>query len=121
MIKALEIIAEGEQEAMVKESDDKDSSFKSQELGHKGLPSEEDESREGKDPEKEAKKKEIMELGKPGKGMGQDILKIGGKVSPKNGKERDHLTKFASHLRPATQLNTIEEDLHETQTSHNSY
>jgi len=33
--------------------------------------------------------------------MKEDILKIGGKVSPKNGKEREN-NRFASHLRPIT-------------------
>ena len=55
------------------------------------------------------KEKEISEAAdttkKPPKGPPGAIEKIGGK-SPKN--------KFASHLGPNMQLNTIEEDLHET-------
>jgi len=46
----------------------------------------------------------------------EEMLKIGGK-SPKNAREGN---KYASHLGIATHLNTIEEDLHETQTSHYS-
>ena len=46
-----------------------------------------------------------------------EILKLGGsKNSPKTGGKN----KFASHLGVQMELNTIEEDLHETQTSHYS-
>ena len=54
------------------------------------------------------------------------MVKLGGKGSPKGAdKDKEARNRFASHLGAnggaPTQLNTIEEDLHETQTSHYSY
>jgi len=51
----------------------------------------------------------------PSKPGGDEFMRIGSKNSPK-GKDKDAAGKnrFASHLGPSGQLNTIEEDLHET-------
>ena len=46
-------------------------------------------------------------------------MKLGGRGSPSNLRDRDS-HKLGSHLGLQGQLNTIEEDLHETQTSHYS-
>ena len=130
MIKALEAIAEGEQEIMLKEQEEKEQKERDEIIAEiqsrkeKGLPElsiEEILAQRKKEKLEELEKakkkeKEISEAAdskKPPKGPpGAAIEKIGGK-SPKN--------KFASHLGPNMQLNTIEEDLHETQTSHYSY
>jgi hypothetical protein len=129
MIKALEAIAEGEQEIMLKEQEEKEIKEREeiikeiQDRKDKGLPEltiEEilAERKKKKQEEMNSKKKKEKELSeaaegkKPPKGPPGSIEKIGGK-SPKN--------KFASHLGPSMQLNTIEEDLQETQTSHYSY
>lgn len=130
MIKALEAIAEGEQEIMLKEQEEKEMKEREEilqeikERKEKGLPEltiEEILAKRKKDKmeelEKQKKKeKEISEAAsegkKPPKGPPGAIDKLSTK-SPKN--------KFASHLGPNIQLNTIEEDLHETQTSHYSY
>jgi hypothetical protein len=65
-------------------------------------------------PEQEKKKKAAVEkkkLEEPAKGGMNEILKIGGqKKSPKTSEKN----KFASHLGVHMELNTIEEDLHET-------
>lgn len=131
MIKALEAIAEGEQEIMLKEQEEKEKKERDEIIAEikarkdKGLPElsiEEILAQRKKDKLEELEKakkkeKEISEVAdskKPPKGPpGGGIEKIGGGKSPKN--------KFASHLGPNMQLNTIEEDLHETQTSHYSY
>jgi hypothetical protein len=132
MIKALEIVAESEQEVMVKEAEEKAKEAQEKKLREaeeraaKGLPPDvpdEEESSKGT-PDKAGK-------GTPGKGktgkskdfLGENskkdgeleqVLKIGGSKKDKK--------KFASHLGgPNAQLGTIEEDLHETQTSHYSY
>lgn len=59
-----------------------------------------------------------MANGKPPKGPANELMKLGGKSSPKGAAKPEQ--KFNS-LKPNAQLNTIEEDLHETQTSHYSY
>jgi len=58
--------------------------------------------------------------GRPPKGPGNEMMKLGGKSSPKGAAKPETAAKFNS-LKPNVQLNTIEEDLHETQTSHYSY
>lgn len=136
MIKALEIIAEKEQELMIKEQEEKEKLEKEKaekeaaERAAKGLPPltpEEIEAakleklaaEKGKDAkEKDADKDKDAITGK--KGGLDDMLKLQGKASPKGG-DKEGKSKFASHAGPTTQLNTIEEDLHETQTSHYSY
>ena len=124
MIKALEAIAEGEQEVMLKEQEDKELKEREEALkeyeerAEKGLPEMSIEeivkmNKKKKTEEMEKAKKEEMKIGeaaaettgKPPKGPLGAIDKVGGK-SPKN--------KFASHLGPNMQLNTIEEDMHET-------
>jgi hypothetical protein len=68
--------------------------------------------------EKDAKKSDDFS-GKPPAGpskpAGEEFMRIGSKSSPK-GKDKEGAAKnrFASHLGPTGQLNTIEEDLHET-------
>lgn len=47
------------------------------------------------------------------KGALDEMVKLGGRASPKSG-DKEVRNRFASHLGAATQLNTIEEDLHET-------
>lgn len=141
LIKALEIIAEGEQELMVKEQEAKDKEAKekaeqeAKERAEKGLPPlvVEEEKPVAKETTPKAESKGFADqkkgdgivdgpAGKPpigGRSALDEMLKLGGKGSPQNGREREG-NRFASHLGPSTQLNTIEEDLHETQTSHYS-
>ena len=72
---------------------------------------------------KEKEEAEALVNGRPPKGPGAEIMKLsGGKSSPKGASKPEGLgaNKFNS-LKPNIQLNTIEEDLHETQTSHYSY
>ena len=128
MIKALEVVAEGEQEQLIKEQEAREKEEKdklereAEERASKGLPPLTDEEREQlkqKEAEdKRGKSRDLLE-GKKGAGGLDEVLRIGGKTSPKGG-EREPKNRFASHG-PHTQLNTIEEDLHETQTSHYSY
>lgn len=141
MIKALEIIAEKEQELMIKEQEEKDKIEKekaekeAEERAAKGLPpltpeeielakleklAAEEKAKEPKEKQEIDKDKDVI-AGKPPKGSLEDMLKLQGKASPKGAEKPDTKSKFASHAGPATQLNTIEEDLHETQTSHYSY
>ena len=54
---------------------------------------------------------------KPAKGGVEEVLRLGGKTKG----DREGRSRFASVHGPAAQLNTIEEDLQETQTSHYSY
>lgn len=144
MIKALEVVAEKEQELMIKEQEEKQKEHKEKlnkladERAAQGLPSlgEEElerlispppEENKDKDKEKEIEKdkenkgKDYLETSKkPPKGSGlEEVLKLGGKPSKVG--ERDGKSRFASVHGPGGQLNTIEEDLHETQTSHYSY
>lgn len=140
MIKALEIIAEGEQEIMIKEQEAKDKERKeaaekaAKERAEKGLPPlEEEEEAKPKESPKEAdgdKKKEkpaALDLSSGGKppagprGMLDEMLKLGGRGSPQNAGGREGGRFGGGGLSgPSAQLNTIEEDLHETQTSHYS-
>ena len=142
MIKGLEVIAEGEQELIIKEQEAKERAEleriekENEERAANGLPplTEEEILADKLEKEKDAarKKGEKVEekegeggpAGKPPTGMSRadmdKMVKLGGKASPKEG-EKGARNRFASHLGAATQLNTIEEDLHETQTSHYSY
>lgn len=141
MIKALEAIAEGEQEAMIKEAEAKEKEDREaaeremKEREEKGLPQitieeliahkkkEQEEAKEAEEAKKRKEKEEAEALvnGKPPKGAGSEIMKLGGaKISPKGASKPEGVGKFNS-LKPNAQLNTIEEDLHETQTSHYSY
>lgn len=119
MIKALEIIAEGEQELMVKEQEEKAKEFKlkceefAKDREAKGLPPMTDEEIEAelrkdeKDKDKDEKdaKKSDDFSGKPPAGpskpAGEEFMRIGSKASPK-GKDKDGPSKnrFASHLGP---------------------
>jgi len=136
LIKALEIIAEGEQELMVKEQEAKEKEQKekaekeAKERAEKGLPPlplDEEEKEKPSKPKEEPKglrKGDIMDAAaKPPAGAARggldEMLKLGGRGSPQN-REREGNRFASSHLGPAVQLNTIEEDLHETQTSHYS-
>ena len=137
MIKALEIIAEGEQEIMIKEQEAKDKERKeaaeklAKERAEKGLPPLEEEEEATKESPKEGddKKKEkpaALDLNgaKPPagpRGMLDEMLKLGGRGSPQNAGGREGGRFGTAGLSgPSAQLNTIEEDLHETQTSHYS-
>ena len=122
LIKALEIIAEGEQELMAKEHMEEEKKKKEEmektnkERAEQGLPPLEEEEKK-KEEEKEKKKPEDLNIDKPaGAGGLGEMLKLGGKGSPK---DKDS-GRASSHFGPMGQLNTIEEDLHETQTSHYS-
>jgi hypothetical protein len=143
MIKALEIIAEKEQEQLIKEQEEKHEEMKEkirvlqEERKEKGEPplSEEEiadlvsspKDDKGKKKAAAAKEKEKEEAAKKEDQEGKD----GDKKKPKmggldemlklGGKEGKGKSRFASQLGPGGQLNTIEEDLHETQTSHYSY
>ena len=137
MIKALEVVAEGEQELMIKEQEEKDKAEKEriqkaiEDRMSQGLPPYTEEELEALRMPEEAKKKAAAaaeekkkleaekekEKEKEKKGGMNEILKLGGGKSPKTGDKN----KFASHLGMQMELNTIEEDLHETQTSHYSY
>ena len=129
MIKALEIIAEGEQEIMVKEQEEKAIEFKkkiddfAKDREEKGLPPMTEEEielelrgaelkKEGtpEEEKKEAEKKGGDFAGKPpagpSKGSLDEFMRIGGKSSPKNkeGKEGEgkrEKNRFASHLGPS--------------------
>ena len=129
MIKALEIIAEGEQEIMIKEQEVKDKERKEQaekdakERLEKGLPPlEEEEPPKDGEPSKKKDKPQALELDSKSKpaagsrGMLDEMLKLGGRGSPQNAGAREGSNRFGNGglSGPAAQLNTIEEDLHET-------
>ena len=80
-------------------------------------PKEGDEAKD-KDKEKEKKKLEPLELTRPPagpRGALDEMLRLGGRGSPQNGREREGNRFGTGGLGgPAGQLNTIEEDLHET-------
>ena len=126
MIKALEIIAEGEQEIMLKEQEEKALEFKkkidefAKDREEKGLPPMTEEEielelrgaelkKEGADEEKkEGDKKGGDFAGKPpagpSKGSLDEFMRIGGKSSPKNKDGKDdkkEKNRFASHLGPS--------------------
>jgi hypothetical protein len=102
MIKALEIIAEGEQEIMIKEQEIKDKERKeaaekaAKERAEKGLPPLEEEEeakpkespKEGAEGDKKKEKPAALDLGGSGKppagprGMLDEMLKLGGRGSP---------------------------------------
>jgi hypothetical protein len=79
------------------------------------------------DKKKEKEKPAALDLDKNGKppagprGMLDEMLKLGGRGSPQNAGGREGGRFGTGGLAgPSAQLNTIEEDLHETQTSHYS-
>jgi hypothetical protein len=123
LIKALEVVAEGEQEAMMKEQEEEIKIIKERiekvqkDRAEKGMP-----------PLTEKELRELETGEKPKetpKDKKSDVLEFKSKVGrPSRTKppldEMDK-SRFGTHLRPLTQLNTIEEDLHETQTSHQSH
>ena len=126
MIKALEIIAEGEQEIMIKEQEAKDKERKekveqeAKERAEKGLPplQEEEPSKESENAKKK-EKPQALELNSKSstgpRGMLDEMLKLGGRGSPQNANAREG-NRFGNGglSGPSAQLNTIEEDLHET-------
>lgn len=133
MIKALEIVAEKEQELMIKEQEEKQKAHKEKlkqianERASQGLPSLSEEeleklitpiSEDKKGAEKKTKEIINKEKKTASKAGMEEVIKLGGKA-PKIG-EREGKSRFASVAGPGGQLNTIEEDLHETQTSHYS-
>lgn len=76
---------------------------------------EKDKEEESKDPKKSDDFSGKPPAG-PSKPSGEEFMRIGSKNSPK-GKDKEAAAaknRFASHLGPQGQLNTIEEDLHET-------
>jgi len=128
LIKSLEVVAEGEQEQIVKEQEEKLAAEmekrEKEELDRKekGLPplTEEEYADEKKAGDKKGKDF-LNSAGVKQENLGE-VLKLGGKISPKGEKEEKKKTKYTSStLGVPVQLNTIEEDLHETQTSHYSY
>lgn len=117
---------------MVKEQEAKEKVRKEEaekaakERAEKGLPplEEEEAPTKGGDEAKEKKKPEPLELTRPPagpRGALDEMLRLGGRGSPQNAREREGNRFGTGGLGgPGGQLNTIEEDLHETQTSHYS-
>lgn len=138
LIRALELIAEGEQEALIKEQQEKERLAKEKfdqeqkERAENGLPplkldtEEDSKSDGGKDKKKAAGADSIIGKDTTDKKGGLDeMLKLTAGArssSPQGGKEAGATgpNRFTSQLGPQGHLNTIEEDLHETQTSHYS-
>lgn len=114
-----------EEQEKIKEHKEKMAKF-AEERASQGLPPLSDDEldklinppKEDKDKKDSAKgkSKDYSENGKKTRGELEGVIRIGGKRS--GDKER---SRFASANGPAAQLNTIEEDLQETQTSHYSY
>ena len=122
MIKALEVVAEGEQEVMIKEAE-----IKAKEAAEKAEKEAEDRKAKGLPPLTEEEKLAMLQqksktdkpkkgkeasldgaaAAKPPKAVGEgEMVKIGGSKK-KKGRHTDHHT-------PVAILGTIEEDLHET-------
>lgn len=111
-------------EQEIKEKERKEEAEKiAKERAEKGLPPlEEEDLKKEKEEEDEKKKKKPAALdinaSKPpagSRGMLDEMLKLGGRGSPQNSRDRESNRFGASGVSgPLAQLNTIEEDLHET-------